>query len=344
LVIRVFDVKEGGNLPGSRENILRMQSSMKDAASVLKLPEDELRNRLEAVRGKLFAAREMRVHPGRDEKILADWNGLIIAALAKAAVAMNDTGYAATARRAADFILSNMRSDEGRLSHVYGAGSGSVSNLDDYAFMVWGLIELYQATFELAYLQSALELTREGIEHFWDGYNGGFYFTPDYGEKLLMRKKEIYDGAVPSGNSVFMYNLLRLSHLTGDPEMEKRAHEVSKAFSSEVRGRPAAYAMLMLAVDFAVGPSYEVAIVGGLGMPDTSDMLRELGSGFFPRMVVLFLTPEKRSDVGALATFAKGFSSEGGMATAYVCSNHTCNLPITDIEKMLELICEGDPR
>jgi uncharacterized protein len=223
LSIRLFDISESGNFEKGR-NILRQRTSIEDAALVLKVSKKELWKRLEKIREKLFLARENRVRPERDDKILTDWNGLVIAAFSRGAQVLNDPKYTEIARRAADFILKEMRSPEGRLLHRYKDGAGIQANLDDYAFLAWGLIELYETTFDIEYLREAQRITEVMLKHFWDDSMGGLFFTPDDGEALLVRQKEIYDGALPAGNSVAMLNLLRLSHLTGDPNLEEKAN------------------------------------------------------------------------------------------------------------------------
>jgi hypothetical protein len=349
LVMKLFDIQEGGNFEIERGmNILAMRSSLEDAASVYGIPEKEIRERLSGIRAKLFAAREKRVRPYKDDKILTDWNGLMIAAYAKAAQVLGqpapgqtpgDQDYSQAARRAADFILAKMRGPDGRLPHRYRDGPGIQANLDDYSFMIWGLIELYEAVFDTQYLQAALDLTRVMIDHFWDNESGGFYFTPDDGERLLVRHKEIYDGAVPSGNSVAMLNLLRLSRLTGNHEYEELADKIGRAFSVPVSRQPAAYAMLMATLDFGIGPAYEVVVVGDPDAQDTLEMLKALRSRFMPNKVVILVdSGEETPAIIRLAGFTKNLSTTKGAATAYVCANHACDLPTTDAARMLDLL------
>ncbi|HWQ18593.1 MAG TPA: thioredoxin domain-containing protein [Methanotrichaceae archaeon] len=339
LMIRAFDVREEGNFPEgmkTRSNILRMRSSPEDIAALMGISLDQFRERLDATREKLFLARKKRVHPHKDDKILADWNGLMIAAMAKAAEILGEPEYAKRARAAADFILEKMRTD-GHLAHMYRNGASGQANLDDYAFLTWGLIDLYEATFDARYLRAARGLNGQMIEHFWDKANGGLYFTPDYGEKLLIRQKEIYDGAMPSGNSAAMFNLLRLSRLTGDPELEKKAEEIGRAFSSTIRKHRSGHAMLMAALDFAIGPSYEVALAGELEGQDMAEMLKALRSKFIPNKVVMLVSPEE-TDILEIASFARGMIPLDGKATAYVCTGFACDRPTTDKEMMLKLL------
>lgn len=349
LAITVFNIEEGGNFAeestGKRDgsNILYLRKSLKEISSELKISEQEIEERLSSIRSKLFAHREKRIHPHKDDKILTDWNGLMIAALAKGAQVFNESKYTEAARRAADFILTTLRPSDGRLLHRYRDREAAISScLGDYAFLIWGLLELYEATFEVSYLKNAIDLNRDLLEHFWDQSNGGFYSAPDDGERLLIRQKEIYDGALPSGNSVAMTNLLRLGRITANHELEEKAARLGSTFSRDVKTSPIAYTHLMAAVDFAVGPSYEIIISGDSQADDTEAMIKTLRTCFLPNKVVLLYPREKESpEIRQLAKFISGLSrSIDGKATAYVCSDYSCNLATADINKMLELLKE----
>ncbi len=346
LIMAVFAVEKGGNFneePTGKKrgrNILHLKRELHEIASDLKLTEEQLRARLENARGKLFAARENRVHPHKDDKILLDWNGLMIAALAKGARVLDEPHYAEAAKGALDFILENMHNADGRLLHRYRDGQAALrASVDDYAFLIWGMTELYETTFEVRYLRTALKLNDDLLRHFWDNEAGGFYFTADDAEKLLVRQKDIYDGALPSGNSVAALNLLRLGRITGKAEFEEKAVRLGGAFSKAVKQMPSAYTQLLLAVDFALGPSYEVVIVGKSGTDDTKAMIRALRGHFVPNKIVL-LRPsgEESPDITRLAEYTKYQSSIHGKATAYVCLDYNCKLPTTDSEKMLEML------
>jgi len=213
-----------------------------------------------------------------------------------------------------------------------------LANADDYAFLTWGLLELYETNFDTRHLESALRLTDEMLAHFWDEGNGGFYLTPDDGEGLLARQKQIYDGATPSGNSVALSNLLRLARVTGRTEYEEKAVDVGHAFAQHIRPQPSAYAQLMAGVNFGVGPSYEVVIVGEAGAEDTQGMLAALRGEFIPNKVVLLRPPGEAPDIIRLAEFTKYHSLLNDQATAYVCLNHYCELPTNDVDTMLELL------
>jgi uncharacterized protein YyaL (SSP411 family) len=344
-VAKVFNIEKDGNfteqVSGRRGvNILHLRKTLGEIASNLNLSQQDLQMHLEAIRQKLFAYREKRIHPMKDDKILTDWNGLMIAALAKGAQAFDEPEYAEAACRAVDFILGNIRKADGRLWHRYRDGqTGVEANLDDYAFLVWGLIELYEAIFDAKYLKVALDLTGAMVRHFWDGDNGGFYLMPDDGESMLVRKKEIYDGAMPSGNSVAMLNLLRLGRMTANSELEEKAAQIGCAFSRSVKQAPSAHTQLMVALDFGIGPCYELVIAGNATAEDTKAMIKALRTRFLPNKVVLLNPSEQKSpEIAQLAEFTKNQSSIEGKATAYVCLNYNCKLPTTDISKMLELL------
>jgi uncharacterized protein YyaL (SSP411 family) len=267
----------------------------------------------------------------------------MIAALAKGAQAFGVPEYAEAAQRAADLIIENMRKPDGRLVHRYWDGQAGIqANLDDYAFLVWGLIELYEAVFDTRYLKAALDLTNVMLSHFWDKDVGGFYLTPDDGETILVRKKEIHDGAIPSGNSVAMLNLLRLGRMTANPNLEEKADRIGSAFSGDVKRLPSAHTQLMVALDFGLGPSYEVVVAGSLRAGDTRAMLEALRTLFLPNKVVLLNAGEQEStEIAQLAPFIGDQPSIGGKATAYVCLNYSCSSPTTDVTTMLELLNSG---
>jgi uncharacterized protein YyaL (SSP411 family) len=346
---RAFNIQKDGNFVGeangkkSGANILHLRKPLNEIASDLNLSRQDFDTRLKMARQKLFNYRAKRVHPLKDDKILTDWNGLMIAALAKGAQAFDEPEYAEVACRAADFILGDMRRADGRLWHRHrGEWTGVDANLDDYAFLVWGLIELYEATFDTSHLQYALELSDDMVRHFWDDDGGGLYLVPDDGERLLVRKKDIHDTALPSANSVAMLNLLRLGRMTGNSDLEERAAKIGRAFSVSIKESPAAYTQLMAALDFAIGPSYEVVVAGNPDAEDTRTMTRELRRRFLPNKVVLLNHSDRDvPEIVKLAEFTKNQSSIGGKATAYVCVNHSCKSPTTDVNKMFELLNAG---
>jgi uncharacterized protein YyaL (SSP411 family) len=346
LAIKVFNVGEDGNFASevvgmkTGNSILHLIESFTELASHLSMPVPVLKKRIESIRQKLFAHREKRIHPHKDDKILTNWNGLMIAALAKGAQVFNEPRYATAVDRAADFILNNLTTPDGRLIHRYRDGQAALSaHIDDYAFLIYAMLELYEITFDVSYIHRALEMNRDLFNHFWDDNSGGFYFTADDSEGLLLRQKEIYDGAIPSGNSVAMLNLIRLGRLTANSDFERKASMIGQAFSGNVWQSPSAYTQLMVALDFALGPSYEVVIAGDSQADDTREMLGAIRGRFIPNKVIILRPTEQRSpEIDNIAPFIRNHSSINGQATAYICSNYDCKLPTSDIDTMLRLL------
>ena len=346
LIINVYSIDKTGNFrdeasgENTGANILHLEKSLTEVAFKNKESVDGLKERVEAARQKLFAVRNKRIHPHKDDKILTDWNGLMIAALAKGAQAFNEPKYAEAAKRAADFILTGMRREDGRILHRYRDGHTAIlANADDYAFIIWGLLELYETVFDVHYLQTALDLNSEMIKYFWDEKDGGFYFTADDAEELIVRQKEIYDGAIPSGNSVAVLNLFRLARITANTDYEDKANKIMLAFSKDVESAPSGYTQMMVALGFGIGPSYEIVIVGNPESEDTKDMLNSLRKHFIPYKVVLLKRDDQETaDITSIAEYTEYHSSFDGKATAYVCLDFACKMPVTNTEEMLKLL------
>lgn len=346
LVFEIFNIEEDGNFyeeaTGKKKgkNILHLTESLKEFSSSRKIPEKELQKRMEEVRKKLYNYREGRIHPDKDDKILTDWNGLMIAALAKGGRTLDERQYGEAAKRAADFILKNMRTSDGRLLHRYRDGQATIqAHVDDYAFLIWGLLELYEANFQVRYLRAIIELNKDLIDHYWDEDKGGFYFIADDAEEIFVRQKSIYDGAVPSGNSVAMLDLLRLGRITTNPDYEEKAAQIARTFSMNIKRSPSLHTQFMVAMDFWIGPSYEIVIIGNSHAKDTKEMLEALRKHFIPNKVVILKAAKSKSpEIIRIAEFTKYQTSIDGKATAYVCADYKCKMPTTDVSKMLELL------
>jgi hypothetical protein len=338
LAARVFNVRSQGNFPGEGRdgpaNILYRTLSPDDLAALSGIPGPELDARLSSIRARLFAARENRPRPSRDDKVLADWNGLFIAALAQASRVFANDGYRAAAERATAFLLSVMRDPQGGLWHRYRDGEAAISGFaDDYAFVIHALIELYETTFDTRYLSEALVLNTYFLTHFFDNRNGGFFFVSDEAEALFSRKKEIYDGAVPSSNAVAFDNLVRLFRLTGDPVHEEHTHQLARSFGIRVRENPAAHGYFLCAVDRATGPSQEIVIAGDVREPDTERMIAAVRARYLPLSTVIVRpAPGPDAVLASLAPFTKDLAGTPGKTTAYLCFSHACSVPITDPE------------
>ncbi len=339
--IEIYNLSEQGNFKeeatGERRglNILHMKKPVSIVGEELGF--ENIEDILNKVKKSLFEHRNKRVRPGRDDKILADWNGLIIAALAKSSVAFGNSEYGEMAKKTCDFIIKGIN-DNGRLMHRYKDGEWSIPrNVDDYSFVIWGMLELYEAVFEVKYLRTAIELMDELIKHFWDEEAGGFYFTSSDAEALIMRNKEVYDGAVPSGNSAALLNLIRLSRITGESRYEELAHSLIKAFSGTVSQMPYGYSHFLCGIDFVLGPTYEVVISGKKAASDTEEMIRALNNRFIPEKVVVF-NPigENTKEINEIAQYTSGQEAINGKATAYVCMNYACKRPTNSVEEMIE--------
>lgn len=335
LAVRFFDIKATGNYMEAVQkrngaNILHFAKPLEQLASESQLTLDELIVKLGKIQNALFKARNQRVHPAKDDKILVDWNGLVIAALAKASSVFSNPRYLRGAVKAADFILKEMRGESGTLYHRYAKGERAIEAfLDDYAFLAWGLMEIYEACFEEAYLQAAQELTKTMISRFWDEKNGGFYVTAKNAEHVMPRRKQAYDSALPSGNSVALLNLARLALLTGDSAYAEMTHQIGKVFSEDVQRASTAHTFLLVGLDLVVGPAYNVILVGDKQEPGMQSMLGALTAKYLPNVLVSMRPPGKAG---------LGYEKLEGKATAYVCRGQTCMPPTNKKEKMLELL------
>jgi len=299
LITKFYNIRPNGNFTvetgaTTHQNIFYQTTTTQDYAKIQQIKEKELQNKLEKIRSKLFKIRNQRIKPEKDDKILTDWNGLTIAALAKAAQTFNNKNYAEYTEKALNFILKNMKNN-GELLHRYRKGEAKISGFaDDYAFLIYGAIELYQATFNPKHLQTALELNKYLLQHFWDKKNGGLYFTSDTNEKLITRTKEIYDGAIPSANSITMYNLIRLARITGNTELEEKAIQIGKTFYNQINKVPSGYTQMMVGLDFALGPSYEIVIVGNKGKQDTQKIIQSINQMYLPNKVIILKEPDTK--------------------------------------------------
>ncbi len=346
LVIRTYRVSPEGNFReeatgrSTGENILHLSPHAPIPGSELRQEDENADARIEAALQALFSVREGRVRPLRDDKVLTDWNGLMIAALAKGARAFDRPRYAEAAGRAAAFLEQRLSKAEGGLLHRFREGHASIEgHLDDYAFLIWGLLELYEATFEERHLRWALELAETMRSRFEDTEHGGFFFAAEDAGDLVVRKKELQDGAVPSGNSAAALVLLKLARLTGRSELEDSAARVLRAFGGSVERLPSAFTFLLTALDFAVGPTREVVIAGDREGAGTRDMVQVLRARFLPDTVTVLRSADRATpDIDVLAPFVRHHEMVDGKASAYVCRNQTCRTPVTGPQALAEAL------
>ncbi len=312
-------------------NILYQQKENDVLADVLKITETELVSRREGIRQKLWSEREGRVHPLKDDKILTDWNGLMIGALARAARIFEKPQYADLAKNAAKFIVDKLRQKDGRLLKRYRDGeAGLPAHGDDYAFLISGMLDLYEATFEIQWLRHAIELNSLFISHYWDEELGAFFFTADDAEKMIFRNKEIYDGAIPSANSFAMLNLIRLSRMTGEEKLESMAWRIATVFSDNISKASVYFAQSLIALDFMLGEAQEMVIVGEKDHSNTQRFLKKLNEGFHPNRVLMLCDSRNTEELGRIAPFTQSFTMKDNLPTLYVCRHFACEIPVTD--------------
>jgi len=340
-----YDVTEGGNwfeslghAPSGPKSILNIRRPLNIFAELHGLDMADLQHRLADMRAKLRDARATRVAPALDDKILTAWNGLAIASLARGAVVLDEPRYAEAAARAADFVLVHLQED-GRLLRTWRQGRGRLTGyLSDYAFFIEGLLNLYEATFDLRWLEVADALAEQSVRHYFDETGGAFFFTADDAEALIARTKNPRDGAIPSGNSVHAQNLLRLAILLDKPAYREKAESIFRAFASMATESPGAFERLLSAADFSAGPIQEVALVGPVADPSTRELLRAVHRTFRPNKV-LALSAGPESDAARRIPLLAAKTMQEGRATVYVCRNYTCRRPVTmpaDLETILD--------
>ncbi len=344
IIVSLFNLKQDGNWidpvhGGSNgTNILHIKKTPEEI-----FPDNDARKFLstdefELIRKKLFNHREKRIHPHKDDKILTDWNGLMISAFARASSAFNNAGFENAAVKAMKFIRNKLSQKSGRLLHRFRDGeAGLQAHIDDYAFIVRAALDLYEATFDVQYLKYALKLTDLQIELFWDDEDGGFFFTSKDSEELIVRQKEIYDGAIPSGNSVSLLNLLRLARITGRADLKNKGDALVKCFSGAVSKAPFVFSQFLCGLDFLLGPSYEFVIAGNDNDPNTKKIINLVRNKFIPNKIIL-LKNKISTELDNIATFTKDLKMIDGKTTLYLCRDYTCEVPVNNLSKAEELI------
>jgi hypothetical protein len=300
-----------------------------ESKSILYLPDEPDPARMAAARRKLYEARERRVHPGRDDKVLAAWNGLMCQALAEAGRALGRADYLAAAIRNAGFVLGSMRRD-GRLVRTWKAGDARLNGyLEDHAMVAAALVTLYEATFDRRWLDTARALVAEMLRLFWDDAIEGFYDTGTDHERLIVRPRNLYDNAVPCGSSVAVEVLLRLAELTGEREYEQRALAALRPMADLMARHPTAFGRFLCALDFHLGPRVELALVAPQVIDEVAPLAREAFGRYLPNLVAAgAVAGQPQASAGIPLLAERGVVD--GKPTAYVCRNYACELPVTD--------------
>ena len=336
-----FESEAGGEQTGS--NVLHRRGSLAEVAARAGLEPAEVGQRLAGARQVLYEARSRRVRPGRDDKVLTDWNGLMVGALARAARVLDEPEYAAAARRAARFLVERMGGASGKLVHRYRNGTAGIrGGLDDYACAIFGLLELYETDFDPAHLEDAIRLQSTQEVEFGDPEGAGYFRASSKERRLIVRAKSFEDGAFPAGTSMTLLNLMRLAGFTGDPEFATRAAGLARAYGRLVERAPSAYGLFLAGLDFALGPAFEIVVVGEPGASDTRRLLRIVDGHYLPNKVVMLRPPGETPALAAIAPFVADQHQRDERATAYVCRDHRCSFPTTDPGRLARLL--EDPR
>ncbi|HLV02507.1 MAG TPA: thioredoxin domain-containing protein [Acidobacteriota bacterium] len=328
----VYGVTPEGNWEG--RNILN-RLDVTAPERLLGTSQDELDRLLKSSREKLLLRRNSRVRPGRDDKVLASWNGMMLATFSEAALVLSDTSLRETAEANAWFLLNEIVKD-GRVHRSWKEGEATLNGyLDDYAHVVEGLIAVYSLTGEYHWLKKAVELTEKQLELFFDGDRGDFFFTSNDHEALLVRQKEYFDNAIPSGNATSVLNLLKLHHLTGERKYEAISRTMIEQMAAGLARYPSAFGYWLQAVDFLLGPVYEIALVGALSKQE--ELLAPIKSRFIPNRIIA--RSEGNSGADAEVPLLEGREAKGE-ATLYLCRNYTCLEPASSVEQVEKVLGE----
>lgn len=345
IVTGIWHLTTAGNyidpVTGERtgKNILHFPREPEDFASRMGITVERLSTILSNARSVLLTARQDRHPPLTDDKILADWNGLMIAAFARASRVFDEPRYRDAAGRAAGFILATMRDSDGQILHRYRNGqAGITGQAADYAFLIFGLTELYMATFDPAHLSAAVELEGHLYSQFWDPVHGGYFTAPGTQDDLIARQKEFYDGALPSPNSVAFTNLLRLTMLTGNTSFERRASDLARLYAGLLEQSPAGYTFFLSGLCLLFGPSTEIVISEGPEGDPAKNIADALNTRYLPFTVVLLKNSGNENALAKIAPFTREMGPIDRKTAVYVCSRHACSVPVTGVKELLESI------
>jgi len=335
LYTKIYNITPQGNFEG--KNIPnQMENNRENVAQVNNLTPDLLNDKLEEARKLLLAAREKRTYPHVDDKILTSWNGLMIAALAKAGQVFQDESYTQSAEKAMRFIEGNLFR-ESRLMARYREGETKYNGyIDDYANLLWAYIELYETTFQTDYLKKGKKILDDMIALFWDEEDGGFYFSGEDSETLISREKEVYDGALPSGNSVAAVMLTRMGYLTGEIKYLDKAEEMYYTFYEDMKGYAVASSFFIQNLLLTENPTKEVVILGAKNEPETEKVLAALHGKFLPDVSII--AAENTEQLSEVAPFTAAYKQIDRKTTVYVCENFACQQPTTDVGRAIEMI------
>ncbi|HCX31109.1 MAG TPA: thioredoxin domain-containing protein [Blastocatellia bacterium] len=322
-----YNITEGGNFEG--ENILNVTRQMAEVAQAHNVTTEKLGQTLNRARKTLFDERERRIKPARDEKVLTAWNGLMLASFAEAAAILNRPDYAEVAKRNAQFVLENLRRD-GLLLRTYKDGQAKLNAyLEDYAFYIDGLLTLFETSGDLRWFTESCALTDKMIEEFWDDQEGAFFYTGRSHEALIVRSKDFFDNATPSGNSVAADVLLRIGLLTDNSDYQRRAATILRLNAAALRRYPAGFGRLLCALDFYLGTPKEIASIGSPESEETRFLIKEVWRRYLPNKVVAQASPTNQT-ANSLIPLLRGRAQVQDKPTVYVCEHFVCKQPTTD--------------
>jgi uncharacterized protein YyaL (SSP411 family)/Fe-S cluster biogenesis protein NfuA len=331
----VYDVTDQGNFEG--QNILNLPKTIDECARLKGWDRQELEAELAQSRAKLLKVRDKRVRPGKDDKILASWNGLMIHTMARAAGILDDERYVTAATRAAEFIFANMVARRGRLLHSWRNGQAKCdAYLDDYATLINALVTLYEAGFDERWIDGAVGLADILMEKFHDNQAGGFFYTANDHEALIARNKELYDNATPSSNAMAATGLLRLGKLCGRSTFVQVAEEVLRLGAGVMERSAIAGGQLMIALDMQLGPTPEIVILGDQHEPETAAVLHDLRRRYVPNRVVACRAVVGASGSPNLTKLFMGKAAQDGSPTVFVCENFACQAPVVGKEQAIQ--------
>jgi hypothetical protein len=328
-ILEYWDITPSGNFEG--KNIVHISAYALDVAARYQLEVDEFLDHLEKARQLLFAQRETRLKPSRDEKMLAAWNGMALAAFAEAGRVLDEAHYTTLAVKNAEFLLAALSRPDGRLYRTHKGGASKLNAyLEDYANVIDGLLEVYQSTFDPRWFGEAQRLSDHVLDHFRAEDGIGFYDTSDDHEKLVARPRGLQDNATPSGNSLMAYNLIRLGAYTGDPRYETAALSVLKPLAGALRQYPSAFGMALSALFLLVKRPIEVALIGEKSA--AAPLLAVIQKPFRPRVITTY-SPQDQGAAAQPPLLAQRSQREA-MPTVYVCQNFACAAPVNSLQEV----------
>jgi uncharacterized protein YyaL (SSP411 family) len=347
-----YGVKTYGNAPAGSDpqgefrgqNILIQQHTIAETAKHFKKSEDEIRQSLRRSRDKLLSIRARRPRPHLDDKIIASWNGLMISAYARAAQILNEPRYLESATRAARFIRANLYNEKSKLLfRNYREGRSEVEGFaDDYAFVIQGLIDLYEASFDVEWLKFGVEVQETQNRLFFDEKNGGYFSTTGRDKNVVLRMKDDNDSAEPAASSIAALNLLRLAQIRGDKQMEERAKKTISAFSPTLSRFPSAMPQMLVALDFSLSFSRQIVIAGKREAPETRALLAEVHRHFLPNKILLLADgADGQKYLGERLEAFHAMTMVDGKSAAYFCENFTCKAPVTEQKALGKLLSTG---